>query len=294
MVRLRWDWLGPSVTVPFVPTIGPVHPDSVGPSLFSDVISVASTDRFLAYDKDQRWFEAKTESVLVDDIFHRRHETWFPVLSRRGAGSVTVYVYGGPPHDHKPAGQLASRLRSSHGALTASVVWFVGREEPSPPTAQITSIQLQEFTSEQGATVPETVHRLDECAGAVDAKFASFVRSLADEGFALLHGRMAAASVGPVLVAVDEDRIVGALGPMEIMSDTNGSARLLPPYFAVLPGQRGRGHGRALWRAAIQWGHRNGAAYQVVQTEVGGASEHICRTEGMRSLGLVCRMTADS
>ena len=92
MVRLRWDWLGPSVTVPFVPTIGPVHPDAVGPSLFSDVISVAGTDRFLAYDKDRRWFEAKTENILVDDIVHRRHQTWFPVLSSRGAGSVTVYV----------------------------------------------------------------------------------------------------------------------------------------------------------------------------------------------------------
>ena len=89
MVRLRWDWLGPSVTVPFVPTIGPVHPDAVGPSLFSDVISVAGTDRFLAYDKDRRWFDAKPQSVLVDDIVHGRHETWFPVLSRRVARSVT-------------------------------------------------------------------------------------------------------------------------------------------------------------------------------------------------------------
>jgi len=219
MVRLRWDWLGPSVTVPFVPTIGPVHPGAVGPSLFADVISVAGTDRFLAYDKDRRWFEAKAESVLVDDIVHRRHETWFPVLSRLGAGSVTVYVYGGPPHDHQLAGQLASRLRSSHGAATASVVWFLRREDPSPPTAHITSVQLQEFTSEQGATVPETVQRLNECPGAVVATFVSFVRSLADEGFAFLHGRMAGAGVGPVLVAVDEDRIVGAIGPMEIMSD---------------------------------------------------------------------------
>jgi hypothetical protein len=53
-VGLRWDWLGPSVTVPFVPTIGPVHPNAVGPGLFSDVISVAGTDMFLAYDKDRR------------------------------------------------------------------------------------------------------------------------------------------------------------------------------------------------------------------------------------------------
>ena len=99
-MRLRWDWLGPLVTVPFVPTIGPVHPDEVGPGLFSDVISVAGTDRFLEYDKDRRWFDAKAESVLVDDIIHRQHETWLPVLSRRGAGSVTVYVYGKSPDDH--------------------------------------------------------------------------------------------------------------------------------------------------------------------------------------------------
>lgn len=100
-----------------------------------------------------------------------------------------------------------------------------------------------------------------------------------------------AAATGPVLVAVDEDRIVGAIGPMEIMSDSTGSARLLPQYFGVLRARRGLGYGRALWRAAMQWGQRNGAAYQLLQTEVGGASERICRTEGLHSLGLVCRMT---
>ena len=290
-MRLRWDWLGPLVTVPFVPTIGPVHPDAVGPGLFSDVISVASTERFLAYDKDRRWFDAKAESVLVDDIVHRRHETWFPVVSRRRSGSVTVYVYGGPPGGHRIAGQLASKLRATHGGATASVVWFVGLEDPSPPTPQITSVQLKEVTTEQRATVSETVHRLDDCAGAVKATFVSFVRALADEGFAFLHSRMVAGGVGPVLVAVEKDRIVGAIGPMEVMSDSAGSARLLPQYFGVLPGRRGQGYGRALWRAAMQWGQRNGAAYQLVQTEVGGASEHICRTEGLRSLGQVCRMT---
>jgi len=278
------------VTVPLVPTIGPVHPDEVGAGLFSDVTSVAGTDRFLAYDKDRRWFDAKAESVLVDDIVHRRHETWFPVLSRRGAGSVTVYVYGIFPDDHLTARQLASELRSTHGAATASVVWFIGGEDPSPPRAEVTSIQLQAFISEGRAAVAE-VHRLDECADAVEATFVSFVRELADEGFAFLHSRMAGSGVGPVLVAVDEHRIVGAIGPMDIMSDSNGEARLLPQYFGVLPGWRGRGYGRALWRAAMQWGQGNGAAYHLLQTEVGGASEHICRTEGSRSLGLVCRMT---
>jgi GNAT superfamily N-acetyltransferase len=291
-VGLRWDWLGPSVTVPFVPTIGPVHPNAVGPGLFSDVISVAGTDMFLAYDKDRRWLDVKTEGVLVDGIVHDRHETWFPVPSRRSVRSVTVYVYGGFPDDQHTAWQLASKLGSAHGAATASVVWFVGINGSPPPSAQITSVQLQEFLSERKASVPETVLRLDECAGAIEATFVSFVHALAEESFAFLHSRMARGAVGPVLVAVEEGRIVGAIGPMEIMRDSTGSARLLPQYFGVLPGRRGRGHGRALWRAAMQWGERNGAAYQVIQTEVGGASEHICRTEGLRSLGLISRMTA--
>lgn len=293
-MRLRWDWLEPWVTVPFVPTIGPVHPDAVGPGLFSDVISVAGTDRFLSYDKDRRWFDVKTESVLDDEIVHGRHETWFPVLSRRSGGSVTVYVYGGPSDDHQTARRTASKLASAHGAATASVVSLVGVDGAPPPKAQVTSVQLQEFASQHRAPVPKTVHRLDEGGGGAQATFISFVRELADVGFAVLHRRMTGGGVGPVLVAVDKDRIVGAIGPMEIMYDPIGTARLLPPYFGVLPGWRGRGHGRSLWRAAMQWGQRNGAAYQVVQTEVGGASEHICKTEGLRTLGLVCRMTAES
>jgi hypothetical protein len=39
------------------------------------VISAAGTDRFLGYDRDRRWFDAKPESVLVDEIVHRRHQT---------------------------------------------------------------------------------------------------------------------------------------------------------------------------------------------------------------------------
>jgi GNAT superfamily N-acetyltransferase len=205
---------------------------------------------------------------------------------------VAVYVYGGSTDDQHSAWQLASKLGCTHGAATASVVWFLGPDGSPPPSATFSSVHLQEFVSERNATVPKGVCRLDECAGALKATFLSFVAALADDGFAFLHSRMAKGAVGPMLVAVDEDRIVGAIGPMEIMSDSTGAARLLPQYFGVLPGWRGRGHGRALWRAAMQWGRQNGAAFQVVQTEVGGASEHICRTEGLRFLGLICRMTA--
>ncbi len=38
----------------------------------------------------------------------------------------------------------------------------------------------------------------------------------------------------------------------------------------------------------MAWGHQRGAAYQLLQTETGGASERICLSEGLRTLGFVC------
>lgn len=290
-MRLEWDWLGPLVSVPFVPTIRPVHPDAIFANLFSDVIDVAGTDRFLTYDKDSRWSDAKTETVLVEDIFQGPHETLFPVLSRRKAGSVSVYIYGARPESRDVAKRLASRLCSVHRAATARIVWFGGCEDDAVAGTQMTRVHIHEFRSKQRAAAPTTVGLLEECADTVKATFVSFATTMATEGFGFLYRRMAAGNIGPVLVAVDDASIVGAIGPMEIMTDSNGNARLLPPYFGVLADWRGQGHGRALWRAAMQWGHRHGAAYQLVQTEVGAASDHICRTEGLRALGLVYRAT---
>ena len=75
---------------------------------------------------------------------------------------------------------------------------------------------------------------------------------------------------------------------MEIMPDSRGAARLLPQYFGVLPEYRSLGLGRSLWRAAMHWGQRHWAAYQLLQTQIGGASDRLCRSEGLTDLGLVC------
>ncbi|GAA1931389.1 hypothetical protein GCM10009753_76510 [Streptantibioticus ferralitis] len=40
-VQLTRDWLLPVTPVPYVPTIGPVHPGALDPALFADVVRVA-------------------------------------------------------------------------------------------------------------------------------------------------------------------------------------------------------------------------------------------------------------
>ncbi len=42
----------------------------------------------------------------------------------------------------------------------------------------------------------------------------------------------------------------------------------------------------------MQWGHQHGAAYQLLQTEVGGASDRLCSAEGLTSLGFVHQVDA--
>jgi len=89
-------------------------------------------------------------------------------------------------------------------------------------------------------------------------------------------------------VAVDDRRIVGAVGPLGILLDATGTRTQPPQYFAVHPDYRHRGHGRALWRAAIAWGAENGARYKVLQAVSGSASELFYMSEGLATLGFVC------
>ncbi|MDN3029390.1 GNAT family N-acetyltransferase [Streptomyces sp. S.PB5] len=282
-MRFRWDWLRPVVSAPYVPTIGPVHPSVLTEDLFTDTLIAASTDRwFLRYDKDIRWSDRKDETVLAENIAHRPGETLIPTMSRRGAGMVKVHLYGIEPDSMFAATELAQKLTAEYGAGRARVVRFLG---PESPDGRGTRVQLQDFKAAVRPAPVGPVGPFDDWPAGVRDTFAGFAEEMAADGFAFLYGQMKAAKVGPVLTAAQDGRVVGAIGPMEIRPDAIGTPQLMPQYFGVLQEYRGQGLGRLLWRAAMHWGQRNGAAYQLLQTEVGGASDRLCRSEGLTSLG---------
>lgn len=87
--------------------------------------------------------------------------------------------------------------------------------------------------------------RPDELTGPVRATFSEFAQKLAAEGFAFLDARIREhGGTGPVLTCVRDAKIVGVIGPMEIIPDSSRTDRLLPQYFGVLPEYRGLGLGR--------------------------------------------------
>ncbi|MEU9881163.1 GNAT family N-acetyltransferase [Streptomyces phaeochromogenes] len=279
----RWDWLRPVLTAPIVPTLGPVHPHVLTVDLFEDALRAAVTDRFfLHYDKDRRWGSEKEETVLRGDVVHQAGHTLIPTLTRRGRGTVKVFAYGHRGSVVDEAAELALKLAAAYDAVNARVVRPLGPETGSP---RGTRIQLQDFTVRPCPDPGGPVRPFTDWPAAVQETFAPFATAMAADGLAFLHTQMQAGRCGPVLVAAIEDRIVGAIGPMEVRPDAIGCTQLLPQYFAVLPEARGRGLGLALWRAAMYWGQSHGAAYQLLQTEVGGPSDRLCQAEGLTSLG---------
>jgi GNAT superfamily N-acetyltransferase len=280
----RWDWLRPVLTAPIVPTLGPVHPNVLTAERFEDILAVArqGEHRFLPYDKDRRWSQYKDETVLPDDIVHLPDYTLIPTLSRRGRGAVKVYAYGHRTDAIARAENLAAKLATLHGAAGARIVRTYRPDEP-PPYG--TRIQLQDFTSHTCPAPDSPVRPLNAWPTQVQETFVSFAETMAADGFAFLHKQMRAGHRGPVLTTVRGNKVVGAIGPMEMALDAAGALQLLPQYFAVLPEARRFGLGRLLWRAAMHWGKTHGATYQVLQTTVNGPSDRLCDSEKLASLG---------
>ncbi|MFC9430082.1 GNAT family N-acetyltransferase [Streptomyces sp. NPDC056987] len=278
----RWDWLHPVLTAPIVPTLGPVHPDALTVGIFEDILRAGDTGDFLPYDKDRRWGGEKDEKVLRSNVVHQPEHTLIPTLTRRGRGTVKVFAYGLPDSVVVEATELAAKLAARHDVVNARVVRPLGPKTAHP---RGTRIQLKDFTVGPCPAPDGPVRPVTAWPTAVQDTFASFAETMAADGLAFLHTQMQADRCGPVLAAAVENRIVGAIGPMDVRPDAIGCLQLLPQYFAVLPEARGQGLGRALWRAAMLWGQSHGAAYQLLQTEVGGPSDRLCQSEGLTSLG---------
>lgn len=279
-MRFRWDWLSPVVPIPYVPTLGPVQPRALSAQLFNAIVDVANTSRFLSYDKDRRWSAKKDERVIVDGIVHEPGLTMIPTFTR-GRGLVKIHHYGDSPPQLSELAQWTRTRWATFSLAAGRVIWF-----QHVPEGARTRLLLKTFGDQDKRDRSEAI-QLTDCA--VADTFHAFAEELGTDGFAFLYQRIKTRLPdGPILVRVEDRRIVGAVGPLGTLLDSTGTRMQPPQYFAVHPHYRRRGHGRALWRAAMAWGADNGAKYKVLQAAAGSASEVLYMSEGLVTLGFVC------
>lgn len=284
-MRFRPSWLRRVLQVPVVPTLGPVHPDTLGHEIFDDVVAAAKTGEMLPFDKERRWSSAKAETVLVDEIVHRPDLTIIPTLTRRGTGMIKSYVYSPSTPDTAALCRATQRWRASHNAASGRVLWF-SPDSPETETATGTRVMLKELSRNDASGAPHRTRELATCPPAVQDTFARLAHQMPDAGLWFLYRLWRERRVdGPILAALEDDVIFGAIGPLAVLPDRDGTPVLLPQYFGVAPGYRGKGHGRALWHAATTWGARHGARYQLLQAATGQPSERLFCADGLTTLG---------
>lgn len=279
-MRFRWDWLSPVARVPYVPTLGPVHPRTLSAELFDAVVDMAGTGRFLPYDKDRRWSSTKDEQV-VGRIIHEPGLTIIPTISTRGHGLAKIHHYGESAPRTNEMTEWSRTCSANFGEVRSRIIWF----QDSPDGAS-TRLMLKTF-GDQDKQKHGHVMELEDCD--VADTFPAFADQPGIDGFTFLQQRMKAGlSDGPILVTVEDRRIVGAVGPMGTCTDATGTQMQPPQYFAVHPDYRRKGHGRALWRAAMAWGAENGAEYKILQASSGSLAELLYLSEGLSTLGFLC------
>ena len=114
-MQIRWDWLQPVMTAPYVPTLGPAHPQAIAPQLFADAVEITGTGLFLPHDKDRRWGDRKDEHVLAGAITQQPGLVLVPTFSSRGR-AVTVHIYSNRPHAEL---NWAAKLAGNYAPATA-------------------------------------------------------------------------------------------------------------------------------------------------------------------------------
>jgi GNAT superfamily N-acetyltransferase len=88
------------------------------------------------------------------------------------------------------------------------------------------------------------------------------------EGFDFLYKEIINRKLSSsIICAAQDNKIIGAIGPLDIKNDAFRCRWLLPPYFGVVKEKRNLGYGQKLWRAAMSFAFHKGARYTLVQNE---------------------------
>lgn len=267
--------------VPFVPTLGAVHPRALAASV-SGLISFAHDGTFLPYDKEKRWGGVKRERVLKDHIFQDESQTVIPTYQDGTVPLVRLYCYGVPALLES----VHKKFRKLYPQTRIQAVSF-GADQDFKPDSIV-------FLCGMGLSIL-SVETQTSSLSVLSPDIAKTIGLLAENdpdngGFAFLKERLEQNNDdGEIFVTVENGTITGAVGPLKTMTDAAGKLTCYPVYYGVSKEYRRKGLGRALWSTAINWAQKNYVQYVVLQAQAGSPAEYFYHGLGLVSLGGVSR-----
>ena len=246
------------MAVPFVPTLGVVHPLARRAAI-EGVLSSASSDIFLPYDKDRRWFDKKAENVLPELIKQSESATIIPTINN-SSKLVKVYHYS---RLHETWGELSRQHQSLLPHFAGHAIQTICFSDVKDAACQAATVFIAEKEIITAATHRNVVELKDLPRVVAQTLPRLAEGDIENSGFPFLWEQFAQDKLrAPVLVTVDGNEITGAVGPLEIMVDAIGKVTRYPVFFGVSINARRKGSGSELWKAAISWAHSHDVEYR--------------------------------
>jgi len=264
------------ITVPYLPILGPVHPESITTKLITDLFCVGPTGNLLPYDKDCRWYSHKAEKLLLEHALHLKNGLILPTYNS-ATRRIKLYCYGDVKKSDVTFLSKKIQLQGTHISVitynqpifadSSSVAVFLKNLKQSDMQDKCENIEILKQTNAK-----------DLMALAVNPE---------NEGFLFLSKRYGDGKLGPIFVSRRNGVLAGAIGPIDITKDSLGKNCCLPPYIGVVKQQRCKGVATKLWMSAMNYAAQKGAEYLILQAETDEPSEFFYSKLGLKNLGRV-------
>ncbi len=255
----------------YLPILGPTYSMGSVDGLLFDILNNSAEEKFLAYDKNRRWLKSKAEKIILAEIVVNDDLLFVPVINTISKNILKIFCYG-----HKPLNdgsiefinQIVDKIKPIENFGQCIVYSFVKPWD-------INQYRCHNIYVKKIAGNDKLTHDLDDVKyyqdlpQTIQQTFSNLKADSDLDGFDFLwdrylfHQRV----VSPILCAVKDKMVVGAIGPLDVFNDFYNIQFLLPPYFGVSNNFRGLGYGQKLWQQAMSWAYTSGAQYLLVQNE---------------------------
>lgn len=269
----------------YLPVLGPIYTSGNSiQKLLSDVLNNSQADNFLPYDKNKRWHKNKTERILLEEIIYNDKELYIPVEDTF-KNTLKVFYYSSSSLDNvaiTKARKFYAKIKNIHGL---SNLFFYCFKEPRIKTKFICqNIYLKNITSKDDHfKFPEEIDYYNNLHSKIQLTFSNLKKEPELENFGFLWENFIAKNknLNPIICAVLKDKIVGAIGPLDLSEDVWNIPFLFPPHFGVAEKIRKTGLGKKLWKAAMSFAYQKGAQYTLVQNTPNSPAARFYEKQGL-------------
>lgn len=270
IINIWGDFLNKKIF--YIPVLGPVYVSGNSiKNLLHDVLKNSQTNKFLPFDKNKRWFQKRTEKIILPAIIINDKEIYIPVKDNF-KNILKIFYYSNNFPDGKTiieAKKIYAKLKTDS---RVNGLYFYCFKKPKTEIKFIChNIYLKNITMKDSLVkFPEGIGFYNKLPVEIQSTFSDLGKEHLLEGFSFLWEKFMAKNkkLNSIICATEKNKIVGAIGPLDIAADARNELFLFPPHFGVIKRMRRAGIGEKLWKSAMNFAYKKGARYTLVQNEL--------------------------